>query len=173
MSIWLRQVDNKLEVAPTNKKVDGVMIFNYNLYEEQLIKDGYIKYDGDKDIEQLKIVNDEIVEKTAEEIEQENNQKILEEYRKYYNINPDLQVCVTAYKNILDKLKLPYTAKMSDISSEILKQVDMTDQEKTVMGFTIQGEFNNIVLNLEYIGINRANYFAWQNMNKLIESLPE
>ena len=31
----------------------------------------------------------------------------------------------------------------------------------------------NIVLNLEYIGINRANYFAWQNMNKLIESLPE
>lgn len=173
MIIWLKQVDDKIEVAPINKKVDGKMVFNYNLYEEQLIKDGYIKYNGEKSIEWLKIVNGEVVEKSIEEIEEEEKQKILIEYQKYYNINPDLQVCVTAYKNILDRLNLPYSSKMSDISSEILKQPDMTDQEKTIMGFNVQGQFNNIVLNLEYIGIDRANYFAWQNMNNLIESLPK
>ena len=173
MSIWLKQIDNKIEIAPFNKIVDGKMVFNYNLYEEQLLKDGYIKYDGDKNIEQLKVIDGEILEKSVDEIEQEEKQKILEQYRQYYNINPDLQVCVTAYKNILDRLNLPYSSKMSDISSEILKQPDMTDQEKTIMGFNVQGQFNNIVLNLEYIGIDRANYFAWQNMNNLIESLPK
>ena len=47
------------------------------------------------------------------------------------------------------------------------------DIEKAQLGFTIQAVWNNVVLNLEYLHINNALYYAWQNMPKLIKYLPE
>ena len=175
--MWYKLNEDKTiieSIAPTNKKLDdGTVIINYNLDTERLKQDGYIEYNGDKSISQLKVQDGQIVEKTEEEIEAENVLTEKNLFEGYYQQNPDLIRCVTEYKALLDQYSLEYTATTSDISSAVLADEGKNDIEKAQLGFSIQAIWNNIVLNLEYLHINNALYYAWQNMPKLIKYLPQ
>ena len=175
--MWYKLNEDKTiieSIAPTNKKLDdGTVIINYNLDTERLKQDGYIEYKGDKLISQLKVQEGQIVEKTEEEIEAENVLTEKNLFEGYYQQNPDLIRCVTEYKALLDQYSLQYTATTSDISSAVLADEGKNDIEKAQLGFSIQAIWNNIVLNLEYLHINNALYYAWQNMPKLIKYLPQ
>lgn len=175
--MWYKLNEDKTiieSIAPTNKKLDdGTVIINYNLDTERLKQDGYIEYNGDKSISQLKVQEGQIVEKTEEEIEAENVLTEKNLFEGYYQQNPDLIRCVTEYKALLDQYSLQYTATTSDISSAVLADEGKNDIEKAQLGFSIQAIWNNIVLNLEYLHINNALYYAWQNMPKLIKYLPQ
>lgn len=175
--MWYKLNEDKTiieSVAPTNKKLDdGTVIINYNLDTERLKQDGYVEYNGDKSISQLKVQESQIVEKTEEEIETENVLTEKNLFEGYYQQNPDLIRCVTEYKALLDQYSLEYTATTSDISSAVLADEGKNDIEKAQLGFSIQAIWNNIVLNLEYLHINNALYYAWQNMPKLIKYLPQ
>lgn len=175
--MWYKLNEDKTiieSIAPTNKKLDdGTVIINYNLDTERLKQDGYIEYNGDKSISQLKVQDGQIVEKTEEEIEAENVLTEKNLFEGYYQQNPDLIRCVTEYKALLDQYSLQYTATTSDISSAVLADEGKNDIEKAQLGFSIQAIWNNIVLNLEYLHINNALYYAWQNMPKLIKYLPQ
>ena len=175
--MWYKLNEDKTiieSIAPTNKKLDdGTVIINYNLDTERLKQDGYIEYNGDKSISQLKVQEGQIVEKTEEEIEAENVLTEKNLFEGYYQQNPDLIRCVTEYKALLDQYSLEYTATTSDISSAVLADEGKNDIEKAQLGFSIQAIWNNIVLNLEYLHINNALYYAWQNMPKLIKYLPQ
>lgn len=175
--MWYKLNEDKTiieSIAPINKKLDdGTIIINYNLNTERLKQDGYIEYNGDKSISQLKVQDGQIVEKTEEEIETENVLTEKNLFEGYYQQNPDLIRCVTEYKALLDQYSLEYTATTSDISSAVLADEGKNDIEKAQLGFSIQAIWNNIVLNLEYLHINNALYYAWQNMPKLIKYLPQ
>lgn len=175
--MWYKLNEDKTiieSIAPINKKLDdGTVIINYNLDTERLKQDGYIEYNGDKSISQLKVQDGQIVEKTEEEIETENVLTEKNLFEGYYQQNPDLIRCVTEYKALLDQYSLEYTATTSDISSAVLADEGKNDIEKAQLGFSIQAIWNNIVLNLEYLHINNALYYAWQNMPKLIKYLPQ
>lgn len=175
--MWYKLNEDKTiieSIAPTNKKLDdGTIIINYNLNTERLIQDGYIEYNGDKSISQLKVVDGQIVEKTEEEIEAENVLIEKNLFEGYYQQNPDLIRCVTEYKALLDQYSLQYTATTADISSAVLSDEGKNDIEKAQLGFTIQAIWNNVVLNLEYLHIDNALYYAWHNMPKLIQYLPK
>lgn len=174
--MWYKLNEDKTiieSIAPINKKLDdGTVIINYNLDTERLKQDGYVEYNGDKSISQLKVQEGQIVEKTEEEIEAENVLTEKNLFEGYYQQNPDLIRCVTEYKALLDQYSLQYTATTSDISSAVLADEGKNDIEKAQLGFSIQAIWNNIVLNLEYLHINNALYYAWQNMPKLIKYLP-
>ena len=171
----LNETQTSIEsIAPTNKKLDdGTVIINYNLDIERLIQDGYVEYTGDKLVSQLKVVDGKIVEKTEEDIKNDNelDERIL--FEGYYQKNPDLSKRIIEYKTLLDQYSLQYTATTADISAAVLADDTKTDIEKAQLGFTIQALWNNIILNLEYLNINNALYYAWQNMPKLIKYLPE
>ena len=175
--MWYKLNEDKTiieSIAPTNKKLDdGTVIINYNLDTERLKQDGYIEYNGDKSISQLKVVDGQIVEKTEEELQTDAELKEKTLFEGYYQQNPDLIRCVTEYKALLDQYSLQYTATTSDISTAVLADTGKNDIEKAQLGFTIQAVWNNVVLNLEYLHINNALYYAWQNMPKLIQYLPK
>lgn len=175
--MWYKLNEDKtkiVNVAPANKMLDdGTTIMNYNLDSERLIADGYIEYTGKKPESQLKVVDGKIVEKTEEELSQESENIEKSIYESYYVQNPDLTRCIKEYKSILDAYKLDYTATTADISNAILADETKTDMEKAVYGFQIQSIWNNVVLNLEYVHINNALLYAWQNMPKLIKYLPD
>lgn len=171
--MWYKIEDNKIKIAPINKKLqDGKTIINFNKNEELLKQYGYKKYDGEKNIAELKIVNDQIVEKTAEQIELENKERKDNLFKGYYKQNPDLAVCVKQYKELLDKFNLAYNAKTYDISAAITSAENMTDIEKINLGFTATTLWNNIVLNIQSLNIKNPMSYAWENMQKLIEYLP-
>ena len=175
--MWYKLNEDKTiieSIAPTNKKLDdGTVIINYNLDTERLKQDGYVEYNGDKSISQLKVVDGQIVEKSEEDIQADNELAEKNLFEGYYQQNPDLIRCVTEYKTLLDQYSLQYTATTSDISTAVLADDGKNDIEKAQLGFTIQAVWNNVVLNLEYLHINNALYYAWQNMPKLIQYLPK
>ena len=87
-----------LNAAPANKKMpDGSAIINYNLDVDQLKLDGYVEYTGTKPISALKVVDGEIVEKTNEEIADEEARREAVRWSSYFHQNPDLAVCVREY----------------------------------------------------------------------------
>lgn len=135
---------------------DGTVIINYNLDTERLKQDGYVEYIGDKLVSQLKVVDGQIVEKSEEDIQADNELAEKNLFEGYYQQNPDLIRCVTEYKALLDQYSLQYTATTSDISTAVLADDGKNDIEKAQLGFTIQAVWNNVVLNLEYLHINNA-----------------
>lgn len=171
--MWYIIEENKIKMAPINKKLqDGKTIINFNKNEQLLKQHGYKKYDGEKTISELKIVNDQIVEKTAQQIEIEYKERKDNLFKNYYKQNPDLVICVKQYKELLDKFKLPYNAKTYDISAAITSAENMSDIEKINLGFTATTLWNNIVLNIQSLNIKNPMSYAWENMPKLIEYLP-
>ena len=88
--MWYKLNEDKTiieSIAPTNKKLDdGTVIINYNLDTERLKQDGYVEYNGDKLVSQLKVVNGEIIEKTEEELQADAELKEKTLFEGYYQI---------------------------------------------------------------------------------------
>ncbi len=61
--------DNSVSAAPKTIIKDEQMITGYNnsSNEEMLFADGYVKYDGDIDVENLSYIDGQFIEKTEEE----------------------------------------------------------------------------------------------------------
>lgn len=107
-----------------------------------------------------------------------NNQKLIEEckkeelkFKEFYNKNTLLINYISQYKKILDLLKLPYVADINKILYKI-KELSIPETEKLKLCFTITDILNNIVLNLEKIGVIGARSYITENINKFIKYLP-
>lgn len=107
-----------------------------------------------------------------------NNQKLIEEckkeelkFKEFYNKNTLLINYISQYKKILDLLKLPYFADINKILYKI-KELSIPETEKLKLCFTITDILNNIVLNLEEIGVIGARSYITGNINKFIKYLP-
>lgn len=171
--MWYKIENDKIIVAPKNKKLkNGSLIINFNKNIELLQEDGYIEYKGQKTISELKIVDNQIVEKTEQDILLERQKATDQIWNGFYIQNPDLAVCVKQYKDLLDKLNLSYQAKTYDISTAITTNTQLSDIQKINLGFTATTLWNNIILNIESLNIKNPMTFAWENMKKLIEYLP-
>lgn len=172
--MWYKIENDKIVgVAPKNKKLqDGNLVINYNLNREMLIADGYVEYTGEKNINDLKVVDGNIVEKTDEQLIIEDVISTDERWQGYYSENPDLAVCVRQYKMILDSYNLNYKAKSYDLSAAITGDRTKSDIEKIQLAFTAQSLWNNIILNVESLNIHNPMSWTWENLPKLIEYLP-
>ena len=107
-----------------------------------------------------------------------NNQKLIEEckkeelkFKEFYNKNTLLINYISQYKKLLDLLKLPYFTDINKILYNI-KELSIPETEKLKLCFTITDILNNIVLNLEKIGVIGARSYITENINKFIKYLP-
>lgn len=94
-------------------------------------------------------------------------------YPGYYAANPDLAPRVRQYKQYLDDLGLSYNATTDDIDEAIAISTTIPESGKLAVATRIKAAFDNIVLNLQALGIEAASYEAWLTMPKLIKYLPE
>lgn len=94
-------------------------------------------------------------------------------YPGYYSANPDLAPRVRQYKQYLDDLGLSYNATTDDIDEAIAISTTIPESGKLAVATRIKAAFDNIVLNLQALGIEAASYEAWLTMPKLIKYLPE
>lgn len=107
-----------------------------------------------------------------------NNQKLIEEckkeelkFKEFYNKNTLLINYISQYKKLLDLLKLPYFTDINKILYNI-KELSIPETEKLKLCFTITDILNNIVLNLEEIGVIGARSYITWNIDKFIKYLP-
>lgn len=108
----------------------------------------------------------EIVEFTQDELDAQT-------YPSYYAANPDLAIRVRQYKALLDTLGLAYDATTDDIEEAVAISVSVEESDKLALITRIKAAFDNVVLNLQAIGVEAASYEAWRAMPKLVKYLPE
>ena len=116
--------------------------------------------------EKLAKLNLAVVEYTQEQVDQMT-------YPAYYRNNPDLAPRVRQYKGYLDSLGLAYNATTDDIEEAVAISTTIAESDKLALVTRIKAAFDNIVLNLQALGLEFANYEAWRTMRKLIKYLPE
>ena len=94
-------------------------------------------------------------------------------YADLYTGNPDLEQRVREYKALLESVGLEPTANITAVT-DFVNNSTLSDAEKIALVMQITGLYNNgIVYNLSHSGIMDAVSFGYDNMDKLIQHLPE
>ena len=140
--------------------------------EYDMIKRGYISLNISNPLSDLYSDEGKTIKlKTIEQKQKEIDIKEQKLFQDYYKKNNQLIKYVYQYKKILDTLKIPYTYNINEILNKI-KSISMIETEKLKLCFTITDILNNIVLNLEELGIIGARTYTAGNIDKFIKYLP-
>lgn len=139
--------------------------------------EGWLPYTGTKTIDWLYIFDNTVLEYTQEEYDaiQQAKQEASEIafYAGLYDGNPDLKQRVREYKALLESVGLPPTANITAVT-DFVNNSTLSDAEKIALVMQITGLYNNgIVYNLSHSGIMDAVSFGYDNMDKLIQHLPQ
>lgn len=125
---------------------------------------GWVEYNGSLPDDRLDIVDGVVVELPEPEP--------VNKYAEWYTANPDLVPRVREYALALSGLGLSYTATTDEIGAAI-NSLEVAESVKIGKILQMQTAFSNIVLNLEYLGVDRPQFTAWSEMPQMIANLPE
>lgn len=95
-----------------------------------------------------------------------------EHYANLYTANPRLADRVRQYRDFLDGLELDYAVTTDAIEAAIQARTDLDATGKLELASRIRTAFQDIVVNLEAVGCETANFEAWAEMRNLIKYLP-
>lgn len=134
LSYWKYIDTDKLEKAPHVLTKGDLTIYGYDQEsnEPMLLEDGYVRYDGNKDKNHIKIVNGKIVEIEDEPIKEKNVYTKLQIRRamRKLSIEPALDALLERNK----EFKADWTdAEMIDFDDEIFKKAF-----ESIQGVSIQ-----------------------------------
>lgn len=150
----------------------------FNISSNTLKSMGYLySTDLSEPINKLKLVDQQIVLKTDQELEEDQIQNERLQYQNYYQANFDLQKRVIQFKQILDQLSLSYDSLSitpESIFNAIQINTNIPDDQKTIFRDNALSIWQyGIVFNLKCLNIENAEVFAYYNFDKLVKYLPQ